>query len=941
MSFSLSSWFDARFFKTGNNAPLVGGKIYTYLAGTTTQAATYSDTSGTPNTNPIILDADGKASIFLDDTVSYRLILKDANDVTLSDFDNIVSTAKASIDATIPYVDEAEAFASEAEAARDAAFTNANVYASTAAGLAATTNGQQFTVVSGYDLIRYRNDSGSATEVARTPTSSYVKDVENSETLIEEQPNLFTRELLSFETLPTILLGTQALDVYDTVKTLKVNTETTGGTSRIYWRFPASDFASNFISAQITVMSSDVGTGGTISIIQRDSGLSSIQVDNLVTGVASAISTKTTYKVNSISKNGLCAWVDLDIQFSKTTGDKARSTRVRGMMVANGKDSFFKFPPPVIPVVPVFDYFPNPSLNSNGATLFGGSTVIEDGESTLQMSGSSLVQSYYDVAAIGVFSEGSNITFSADVYCDYAASTATSTTAADIAIIMLDSALSTISTNYIAVQAADAYVNLSKSVVVPSGAAFVRFRFVKRATTATFAKFRRPTVISDSEQTEKIALNDINKSPMGALGRAYVSTSGNDGTGDGTSGNPVATINKALQLLGGSGTVVLTDAEYTQTQRITASLVKGHVLVTGTFASGAYTIVRMNDALTSITKTSGRTKIYQANVSGITTTPNWIYEDGIPDATTTITNRMPHHKGREYRLPCAKIPKTIATVLADALTEIDASSTPLCFYNSGVMYFSISGGGDATSSQIYFDNSQGIITQVASFSSSSITFQDLDIRYGHIDSRAFRRTHLSNVSVFGARSNCWDYRGCASFENLETSCAGSFTTDGTGDGVNGHGSGNLVGVSLYSHDNMDDGESSHEWCSVRMSESYFEYNGGTAVAPALGCDAVYSNCVSYRNQQISGRKAAAFLAVGSPIDDGEDTLVYFIGCRSIDDDVSFGDSGGDVVAVCENCESIDAVTTAYNVTKIKNCRFSGSATQKAGRTVVENTTLVV
>jgi len=92
MSVSLSTWFDARFFKTGNNAPLTGGKIYTYLAGTTTPAVTYSNDSGATNTNPIILDADGRANIYLDDAVSYRFILKDANNVTQKDVDNIRSS---------------------------------------------------------------------------------------------------------------------------------------------------------------------------------------------------------------------------------------------------------------------------------------------------------------------------------------------------------------------------------------------------------------------------------------------------------------------------------------------------------------------------------------------------------------------------------------------------------------------------------------------------------------------------------------------------------------------------------------------------------------------------------------------------------------------------------------------------------------------------------
>lgn len=60
-----------------------------------------------------------------------------------------------------------------AETARDAAFVNANVYADTASGLAATTSGQQFQVVSGGEIIRYKNNSGSAVEVARYPKGGF------------------------------------------------------------------------------------------------------------------------------------------------------------------------------------------------------------------------------------------------------------------------------------------------------------------------------------------------------------------------------------------------------------------------------------------------------------------------------------------------------------------------------------------------------------------------------------------------------------------------------------------------------------------------------------------------------------------------------------------------------------------------------------------------
>jgi hypothetical protein len=73
-----------------DGAPLVGGKIYTYLAGTSTPATTYTDYSaGTANTNPIILDSFGQANIWLLSSTSYKFVVKTATDVLLYTVDNI------------------------------------------------------------------------------------------------------------------------------------------------------------------------------------------------------------------------------------------------------------------------------------------------------------------------------------------------------------------------------------------------------------------------------------------------------------------------------------------------------------------------------------------------------------------------------------------------------------------------------------------------------------------------------------------------------------------------------------------------------------------------------------------------------------------------------------------------------------------------------------
>lgn len=66
-----------------NGAPLAGGKVYTYAAGTNTPQAAYQDADGTiPHTNPIILDSEGEVVIFW--SGSYKVNVKTSADVQVS-----------------------------------------------------------------------------------------------------------------------------------------------------------------------------------------------------------------------------------------------------------------------------------------------------------------------------------------------------------------------------------------------------------------------------------------------------------------------------------------------------------------------------------------------------------------------------------------------------------------------------------------------------------------------------------------------------------------------------------------------------------------------------------------------------------------------------------------------------------------------------------------
>ena len=79
--------FTATVKETG--APLAGGKLYVYDAGTTNPATSYTDRdAGTPNANPVILDANGQADIWLPDGL-FKLVLDNSADVTQWTVDQI------------------------------------------------------------------------------------------------------------------------------------------------------------------------------------------------------------------------------------------------------------------------------------------------------------------------------------------------------------------------------------------------------------------------------------------------------------------------------------------------------------------------------------------------------------------------------------------------------------------------------------------------------------------------------------------------------------------------------------------------------------------------------------------------------------------------------------------------------------------------------------
>ena len=94
MSVNLSLFAGAGWqFFDNNGVPLAGGLIYTYAAGTTTPQETYtSNTGGTAQANPIVLNSAGRVAVgevWVSEGVSYKFVLKDSTGTTIGTYDNI------------------------------------------------------------------------------------------------------------------------------------------------------------------------------------------------------------------------------------------------------------------------------------------------------------------------------------------------------------------------------------------------------------------------------------------------------------------------------------------------------------------------------------------------------------------------------------------------------------------------------------------------------------------------------------------------------------------------------------------------------------------------------------------------------------------------------------------------------------------------------------
>lgn len=82
--FVKAQWFDE------NGDPLAGGLLYTFEGGTDTPLPTYTTAAlNVENSNPVELDAEGRANVFVPAGIPYKFVMHDAADVELWSVDSV------------------------------------------------------------------------------------------------------------------------------------------------------------------------------------------------------------------------------------------------------------------------------------------------------------------------------------------------------------------------------------------------------------------------------------------------------------------------------------------------------------------------------------------------------------------------------------------------------------------------------------------------------------------------------------------------------------------------------------------------------------------------------------------------------------------------------------------------------------------------------------
>lgn len=340
----------------------------------------------------------------------------------------------------------------------------------------------------------------------------------------------------------------------------------------------------------------------------------------------------------------------------------------------------------------------------------------------------------------------------------------------------------------------------------------------------------------------------------------------------------------------------------------------------------------------SATLTDG---VYSATVTAtLSNGNNWLYQDGESDAETLISDaeRHPLQRGKTYRCDDTRIVKCTATSLSDALTEIRGATEYKWYLDGTTLYFSAPSAPSA-SKPICASLGNGLLLNADR--SISLDINGVACKYLALNVKNLCDVSLADCSasnVFGYGAITYDNTLNAKFLRCEASrCVNATNGDGfngdvtnTGDAFAKHYTVTLI--DCWSHDNADDGYSSHRHAESTVIGGLFEYNGKGGITPSYGEHCSCYNVYSRHNYN-------GFLCVGQAQTEegGKYTQLYCVVCIA-EENTRAGDKTGFCVkdsgnrAILVDCRAINNKTSYY---------CGGTATMRIvdGKTIGQDTVL--
>lgn len=750
-----------------------------------------------------------------------------------------------------------------------------------------------------------------------------------------ERPNLFSENQVKMTVLPTSQHASNIEKVSIYGKYAAKITANSGGAYPLnagaQWSFDknAADFPSGFLSAQITIDTANAGTGGYISVIQRDAGGATLANSYLTaTTFPSAISESTTYYLTGVAVNPSVASIQLYMRLDGSD----RTFTVSKPMLCDGKSAFWRNPASTVSASLSLNLFPSPALTAQGSAMYQATHTLEDGYDVTIMNPNAVTQIFYELAIGGIWRVGDTVTFTTDVFTDVL--NTGGTTSADISIICLDVGGATLGGIQSASSAAMSVWNtITTSKVIPAGTAKIRLRYVHR-NKGQLSKFRKSKLVTSNPDAMILTASSFSVGGSGTS-LVYVAPTGNDANDGKSASSPFATFTKALTEIGNNGIIELAGGEYRQTMPIAAN---GHVIVRSALRQRA--VILGSDQLV-VTKTSGFSQVYHASLAvkptgmgGVRGQPV-IFEWGTPSKPIATDDRHFLQRGRTHRLPY--------TEMFEAATKAELDTVGgrgKWFWESGVIYFAATDGGDATAKRYE--------TRVR----NTITHANGSVHFSRIDCYFSSGYGFGCGGISTLREDC---RAFGSFHNGfadEANFTRSYRDEAGGNGNDGFNGTVTVyagtadeatrveGVYFdpYSHDNGDDGISYHVRGDATIYGGAFEYNTKADVVHVTG-----AACSCY-NTLAQGTKYGFYTA--TPPNDGRTyTSMRCVGTRARKNEISYFAAGGSQLS-CENTAAENPTlwgystdSTAGSVISAKNCKYTGDAAKaKSGNVIVTNDT---